>query len=221
MRLDGTLDTDDSIALRTATTQMELTDAVEGQVFGSYAENLHFLLACLKQSNKNKSKSIVFILDHFDLFCAHPKQSLLYNLFDVVQSAQAAICVIGLTSRNDVLELLEKRVKSRFSHRQISLYPGDVTFRDRIDLYKELMTLPDKLVRSGIKVNIRTIRAKECIFLILQEMDKIVKRNATRRTYQCRFFDVKPFVGRFEDSWLTQWNQMIDKLFSDKRVGSF
>lgn len=125
---------------------MELNDAVEGRVFGSNAENLLFLLACLKQSNKNKSKSVIFILDHFDLFCAHPKQSLLYNLFDVVQSAQAAICVIGLTSRNDVLELLEKRVKSRFSHRQISLYPGNVEFRDRIDLYKQIMKLPNKSV---------------------------------------------------------------------------
>lgn len=156
VRLDGTLDTDDGIALRTAASQMELNDAVEGRAFGSNAEYLHFLLTSLKQSKKNKSKSVIFILDHFELFCAHPKQSLLYNLFDVVQSAQAAVCVIGLTSRNDVLELLEKRVKSRFSHRQISLSPGDVKFSDRIDLYKRLMTLPNKSV-SGLDHNILKI----------------------------------------------------------------
>ena len=35
---------------------------------------------------------------------------------------QAPICVLGVTARLDVLELMEKRVKSRFSHRQLYLY---------------------------------------------------------------------------------------------------
>lgn len=146
MRLDGILDTDDNIALKSATTQMQLDNAVDGKVFGSYAENLSFLLACLKSGNKAKSKSVIFILDNFDLFCAHSKQALLYNLFDIVQSAQAPICVIGLTCKYDVLELLEKRVKSRFSHRQIPLFPGDMSFADRLSMYKELLTLPSEAV---------------------------------------------------------------------------
>lgn len=33
------------------------------------------------------------------------------------------MCIIGLTSRIDVVELLEKRVKSRFSHNFIMLKP--------------------------------------------------------------------------------------------------
>ena len=41
----------------------------------------------------------MFILDEFDLFTNHRNQSLLYNLFDVSQSAQAPICVVGLTCR--------------------------------------------------------------------------------------------------------------------------
>lgn len=32
--------------------------------------------------------------------------------------------LLGITCRFDVIELLEKRVKSRFSHRQIFLFPG-------------------------------------------------------------------------------------------------
>ena len=39
------------------------------------------------------------MLDEFDLFAAHRNQTLLYNLFDVSQSAQAPICVMGLTAR--------------------------------------------------------------------------------------------------------------------------
>jgi len=46
-----------------------------------------------------QSKSVVFVLDEFDLFAQHHNQTLLYNLFDVAQSAQAPICVIGLTTR--------------------------------------------------------------------------------------------------------------------------
>lgn len=64
---------------------------------------------------------------------------------------QAPICVIGITCRLDVVELLEKRVKSRFSHRQIFLYPGDTSgsevptsaFDDRLELFQHLLSLPD------------------------------------------------------------------------------
>jgi origin recognition complex subunit 4 len=48
-------------------------------------------------------------------------QTLLYNLFDIAQSRAAPIIVIGLTTELDVVESLEKRVKSRFNHRQGSI----------------------------------------------------------------------------------------------------
>lgn len=51
-------------------------------------ENLNFLLESLKSSDRKKTKSIIFIMDEFDLFCQHKNQTLLYNLFDVCQSAQ-------------------------------------------------------------------------------------------------------------------------------------
>ncbi|KAI9875151.1 MAG: hypothetical protein M1823_007532, partial [Watsoniomyces obsoletus] len=63
------------------------------------------------------SKSVVIILDEFDLFTFHPRQTLLYNLFDIAQSKKAPIAVIGCSTRMDVVDCLEKRVKSRFSHR--------------------------------------------------------------------------------------------------------
>lgn len=56
-----------------------------------------------------------------------------------------------MTCRLDVIELLEKRVKSRFSHRQIFLFPGDMllseqplsAFDDRLELFQHLLSLPD------------------------------------------------------------------------------
>ncbi|XP_046617948.1 origin recognition complex subunit 4 [Neodiprion virginianus] len=151
VNLHGLVHTDDRLALKDTTRQMQLENAVGDKVFGTFAENLSFLLECLKSGDKTQSKPVIFILDEFDLFCAHRNQTLLYNLFDVAQSAQAPICVLGITCRLDVIELLEKRVKSRFSHRQIFLFPGDTSgsdqptsaFDDRLKLFQHLLSLPD------------------------------------------------------------------------------
>jgi origin recognition complex subunit 4 len=67
------------------------------------------------------SKSVIFIIDEFELFATHARQTLLYNLFDIAQARKAPIAVLGLTTRIDVVESLEKRVKSRFSHRYVYL----------------------------------------------------------------------------------------------------
>ncbi|CAB0032209.1 unnamed protein product [Trichogramma brassicae] len=90
VNLHGLVHTDDRLALKDATRQMQLEHASEGKVFNTFAENLTFLLDCLK-------------------------------------------------------------VKSRFSHRQIFLYPGDTSesetpisaVEDRLELFKELLTLPE------------------------------------------------------------------------------
>lgn len=80
------------------------------------------LLALLTQPSP---RAIIIVIDEFDLFTEHARQALLYCLLDVVQSVQTGpvettprgVAVIGMTSRVDTLLLLEKRVKSRFSHR--------------------------------------------------------------------------------------------------------
>lgn len=69
------------------------------------------------------SVPVILLLDGFHLFTGHARQALLYCLLDAVQSCRAGmegqkgLAIIGLTSRVDVINLLEKRVKSRFSHR--------------------------------------------------------------------------------------------------------
>lgn len=91
VNLHGLVHTDDRIALKDATRQMQLENVVGDKVFGTFAENLCFLLECLKSGDKKHTKPVIFILDEFDLFCAHHNQTLLYNLFDVAQSAQVSI----------------------------------------------------------------------------------------------------------------------------------
>lgn len=146
VRLNGYVHMDDRLALKGIATQLQLENTLGDKVFGSFAENLSFLLQCLKEGDREHTKSVIFILEEFDLFCHHQNQTLLYNLFDVAQSAQAPICVLGITCRKDVTDLLEKRVMSRFSNRQIHLYPhATETFEDgvknRIQLCKDLLSI--------------------------------------------------------------------------------
>lgn len=73
----------------------------------------------------------VIVLDGFDLFAAHARQALLYCLLDTAQACRAGpttvsggqsasgMAVVGVTARVDTINLLEKRVKSRFSGRMI------------------------------------------------------------------------------------------------------
>ena len=70
------------------------------------------------------ARPTVLILESFDLFAIHGRQALLYCLLDTVQSCRAGkdnrgIAVVGLSTRVDTINLLEKRVKSRFSGRML------------------------------------------------------------------------------------------------------
>jgi energy-coupling factor transporter ATP-binding protein EcfA2 len=135
VRLNGFQQTDDKIALREIWRQLGREMQVdEGEInqVSSYADTMASLLHLLSHPEElaetldpdapvTTTKSVVFVLDEFDLFAAHPRQTLLYNLFDIAQAKKAPIAVIGCSTRVDVAELLEKRVKSRFSHRWLHL----------------------------------------------------------------------------------------------------
>lgn len=136
IRLNGFVQTDDRLALREIWRQlgreMDVDEEETNQVVGSYADTMTSLLGLLSQpeevpdigtveyvAEKVVTRSVVFILDEFDLFTTHPRQTLLYNLFDIAQSRKAPIAVIGCSARTDCVDCLEKRVKSRFSHRWV------------------------------------------------------------------------------------------------------
>ncbi|KAL9607077.1 MAG: hypothetical protein Q9167_007975 [Letrouitia subvulpina] len=131
IRLNGFIHTDDKVALREIWRQLgrEIDeDSESGNNRSNYADTLASLLALLSYTPEapgdatiERAKSVIFIIDEFHLFASHPRQTLLYNLFDVAQSRNAPIAVLGLTSKLDVVESLEKRVKSRFSQRYIYL----------------------------------------------------------------------------------------------------
>lgn len=115
----------------------------------SFSESLKWLVS-FQESNfstfdDNSVSPIVFILDEFEAFTTHPKQALLYNLFDLVHTNIRPIAVIGLTSRWDAVELLEKRVRSRFSNRQIHLKKID-SISTFLYVIQKRLSLPDDFV---------------------------------------------------------------------------
>ena len=71
--------------------------------------------------NEQEAVSIIFIIEEFENFTSGSKQTLLYNLFDLSQSSSTPICVVGVSTKITARELLEKRVRSRFSQRIISI----------------------------------------------------------------------------------------------------
>ncbi|AEO55270.1 hypothetical protein MYCTH_2298927 [Thermothelomyces thermophilus ATCC 42464] len=131
VRLSGFIHTDDKLALREIWRQLGKEMDVEDELVNkttNYADTMASLLALLSHPSEIAeapegvtSRSIVFVIDEFDLFATHARQTLLYNLFDIAQARKAPIAVLGLTTRFDVVESLEKRVKSRFSHRYVYL----------------------------------------------------------------------------------------------------
>jgi origin recognition complex subunit 4 len=136
IRLNGFLQTDDKLALgeiwRQLGREMQVEEDETAQV-NTYADTMASLLHILSHPEElaaetlepdelgRTTKSVIFVLDEFDLFTTHARQTLLYNLFDIAQARKAPIAVVGCSARVDVADLLEKRVKSRFSHRWMHL----------------------------------------------------------------------------------------------------
>ncbi|WVR09616.1 hypothetical protein IAU60_006688 [Kwoniella sp. DSM 27419] len=135
VRLSGHAQTIDRLAIRemgrqiaeaegkvlTAADEEDEKDGENGEEYAPTTLPSH-LLALLTSPSL---RAIIIIIEEFDLFTEHARQALLYCLLDVVQSVKTGpvettgrgVAVIGVTTRVDTLLLLEKRVKSRFSHR--------------------------------------------------------------------------------------------------------
>ena len=143
IRLSGFICTDDKIALREIWRQLgqEIEELVledsDGPRGINYADALTRLLALLNhpahrdeasekhvdENSRKSTKAVIFVLDEFHLFASHTRQTLLYNLFDCAQTSSAPIAVLGLSTKLNLAEMLEKRVKSRFSQRQVVIGP--------------------------------------------------------------------------------------------------
>jgi len=198
VRLNGFIHTDDKLALREIWRQlgreMEVEEDEGKGLAKSYADTLAVLLSILSHPNESQTsndgdavaKSVVFVMDEFDLFASHPRQTLLYNLLDIAQSRKAPIAVLGLTTRIDVSEGLEKRVKSRFSHRYVHIgLPR--TLSAFMDIVKSAIGLETDELRfdertsllSGIHEAHTSAKKRKGRTVVASETDPLVLWNAS------------------------------------------
>ncbi|GAA5894431.1 hypothetical protein JCM8208_006236 [Rhodotorula glutinis] len=144
VRLSGLVHTTDRLALRSIAVQLQEQGFGTAGLFadeGDYSSNSATMSTLLrlfepssastatstgaKASNSSSSKPLVLIVDEFDLFAAHPRQSFLYCLLDIVQGNRRSggFAVVGVSARVDCLSLLEKRVRSRCQSHVLQVVP--------------------------------------------------------------------------------------------------
>lgn len=140
IRLSGYAQTNDRLAIREIAWQLaEQTgnsllpvDKDEEDADNPFIDNSETIVALPPPSHllalismiPTLPRPTVIIIDAFDLFALHARQSLLYCLLDTVQSCRVGagnkgLAVIGVTPRVDTINMFEKRVKSRFSGRML------------------------------------------------------------------------------------------------------
>lgn len=202
IRLSGFIQTDDKLALREIWRQLgqEMEIDEEGPA-RNYADTLSTLLALLSYSpesldgeNNQVARSVVFVIDEFDLFTAHPRQTLLYNLFDIAQSRKAPIAVFGLTTRVNVVESLEKRVKSRFSHRYVHM-----------SLPKSLLIF-QQICKSALQILPEELAINEQLKMASGPPKNVPKMSETHR-------DDSPS--------LTTWNRSVESFLASSEVSRY
>jgi origin recognition complex subunit 4 len=122
VRLVGWAHAEERTAFKEIARQLCGTFKLQFSRTASLGDNIDFLRTVL-DGLARAHKVAVFVLDDFDLFAKRAKQTLLYCLLDALQTSGVQAVVLGTTVRHDCLDLLEKRVKSRLSHRSVMIHP--------------------------------------------------------------------------------------------------
>jgi hypothetical protein len=105
----------------------------------SAAESMQYLLRLLREGSPDTKRTVVFVLDEADQFALRHRQTIIYTLLDASLQQQQPVSVVAMTARmvrgrtgvvgrsslgkQDILDLLDKRVKSRFSHHSFVVLP--------------------------------------------------------------------------------------------------
>ncbi|KAK6146828.1 hypothetical protein DH2020_020697 [Rehmannia glutinosa] len=123
IKLNGLLHSDNNCALKEISRQLCLEHQLLFSKMASFDDNSQFLLSMLRVRPFTQGK-----------------QRLLYSLLDAMQSVSSQAVVVGVSCRLDADQLLEKRVRSRFSHRKLLFLPP--SGKDLHSLVEHILLLP-------------------------------------------------------------------------------
>ncbi|KAG3116604.1 hypothetical protein PI124_g4759 [Phytophthora idaei] len=118
--LNGVILQNELEAFKELTAQLTLASAVKHPVLSYW--NMYEYLRGLLVAKARTGDHVIVILDSLEQFVrenSNAKQLLLYNLLDWLQAKDIKMGVLGITDNYNVVDNLEKRVRSRFSNRQI------------------------------------------------------------------------------------------------------
>ncbi|KAH3672729.1 hypothetical protein WICMUC_004135 [Wickerhamomyces mucosus] len=137
IRINGNAQLDDKLAVRHIAEQLDreisrvygvklnetdANDFLNRKSITNTFSNILKILADELDLRGNVSKlkiPIIFIIEEVEVYANQSRQTLLYNILDLVQNSPTPISVLCCTQKITVKESLEKRVRSRFSQRVI------------------------------------------------------------------------------------------------------
>ncbi|KAG7400241.1 hypothetical protein PHYBOEH_006579 [Phytophthora boehmeriae] len=118
--LNGVILQSELEAFKELTAQLTRDAAVKHPVLSYW--NMYEYLRSLLVAKASAGDHVIVILDALEQFVrenSNAKQLLLYNLLDWLQAKDVKMGVLGVTNSYNVVDNLEKRVRSRFSNLQI------------------------------------------------------------------------------------------------------
>jgi hypothetical protein len=215
--LSGLLCTDDLQGLQNLAFQVSKHTGTE------YTDmNFQLTLSYIKRNLNPSYKIVISISDIQEFAHKNLKQVLLYTLFELVHEEICMVCVIGVTNRLDFIELLEKRIKSRFSYQTIITLNTDLlenlmqgieledyntkALQQLGPLHLSVLICYMKLSIKKIQLNITTAFKEFETFklkspMILYQIDKFTFTILTNYLVKCSFLKVlkKHVVERFTE----------------------
>ena len=69
---------------------------------------------------------LLFILEDIDYYIESTKQMMLYKILDMLQYCKIPFVFLATSQKVDIVDSFEKRIKSRFSHRQVLFYTENI-----------------------------------------------------------------------------------------------
>jgi Origin recognition complex (ORC) subunit 4 C-terminus/AAA ATPase domain len=117
-------------------------DACANQRESSGMAECNWEIAAAIRAIKADGKGVVFVLDDFDRFGqSGAAQPVLYNILNILQDIELRGACVGMTTRIDSADSLEKRIKSRFLPRELVL-KSPQTIEEVIDFLSDALHLP-------------------------------------------------------------------------------
>ena len=186
------------IEAQTGTSLKEIAATNEEVVIGDRFGKVMSLLTA-----NTRSFALVFVLDPLEIFAARRSQGLLYTLVDSIHSAdKLPICVIALSNRFGVLELLEKRVRSRFSGEQLLISPC-LTNEKMLDISK--LFLHVNLLKASQK-------EKEMAKTWNKHVDTFLESTETKEVFK-QWMDRNPTVRDIKNIFCSLVFQSVNSTF--------